>query len=81
MQTHKMQLLRKNICFPYINNKNLPKLSIKTVFQPEPMHSNPRELSASSDAALFLQPSEAVSFSVSYAYRILCFIMFPGKVP
>lgn len=69
MQAHKMQLLRKNICFPYINNKNFPKLSFKIVIllQPEPRHSNLRELSASSDAALFL-----AAFWSSFLFCELC---------
>lgn len=79
-----MQPLRKHICFPYINNKNFSKLSFKIVFllQPEPMHSNCRELSASSDAALFLAAfwSSFLFYELCLSHPVLHYVSRKGSV-
>lgn len=82
-------MLRKNICFPYRNNKNFPKLSYKILFllQPVTMQSNHKEtfrrimqkclpqlmLNCS------LQHFEAVSFPMSYGHYILVLRLFSRK--
>lgn len=79
-------MLRKNICFPYRNNKNFPKLSYKILFllQPVTMQSNHKEtfrrIMQKCPPQLMLNCSlqhfEAVSFPMSYGHYILVLRLF-----